>query len=168
MRKRLLIALAVGALFAIPSAVLAQGQGNCSPSLICFGRPDTGSTFFPPGEHDQSSNAKDNIVPRNVTVPVGTDVRFVVQGLHLPAIYDVGTTPDSLSTAPSAPAPNCQPPLPTIADQPGQLWQVGACVAPGTTVTAPGAIFDRPGRYLVICEIQPHFLTGMYGWVTVR
>lgn len=27
--------------------------------------------------------------------------------------------------------------------------------------------FSRPGRYLVICNVRPHFLDGMYAWVRV-
>jgi hypothetical protein len=27
--------------------------------------------------------------------------------------------------------------------------------------------FDQPGRYLIICNVLPHFLDGMYAWVTV-
>ena len=27
--------------------------------------------------------------------------------------------------------------------------------------------FDKPGRYLVICNVRPHLLDGMYAWVHV-
>jgi hypothetical protein len=27
--------------------------------------------------------------------------------------------------------------------------------------------FDKPGRYLVLCNVLPHFTDGMYAWVTV-
>jgi plastocyanin len=168
MITRTVIALVLSALVFVPSGAGAQQPSEvpCTPDRICFGR-DVGSPFPPPSGHDQSNNARDNIVPRNVTVPVGTSVNYLVTGPHYPAIYDVGTAPADIDTTAFPPAPGC-PPVPTIHDTDGQLWETAGCPPSGSVVTAPGSIFDQPGRYLVICQIKPHFETGMWGWVTVR
>jgi hypothetical protein len=49
-------------------------------ATIEFGQPDTGSPFPAPSGHDQSSHAKDNLVPRTVVIAQGGTVTFDLSG----------------------------------------------------------------------------------------
>jgi plastocyanin len=139
-------------------------------ATIEFGRPDAGSPFPPPSGHDQSSHAKDNLVPRTVVIAQGGTVTFDLSGpgrrIHQVAVYPDGTTPDDVDTTVLAPpAPTC-PAVPLIADPDGIVLAAQPC-AGGTT--SPSYTFTQPGRYLVICTFLPHFAEfQMYGWVIVQ
>lgn len=135
-----------------------------------FGVDTTGSPFPPPSGHDQSSHAKDNIVPRTVVIDRGGTVTFKMgpAPVHQVAIYDSGTEPSDIDTTillPPPPAP-C-PPVPLINDPNNRLAFLSAQLCAGGS-PAPTYTFTEPGRYLVICTFLPHFNVGMYGWVIVR
>ena len=58
-------------------------------------------------------------------------------------------------------APGAPPVAPEIAK--------GPLHAPGTPAVSWTASFSEPGRYLVICNLTPHFgFFKMYGWVIVK
>lgn len=139
-------------------------------ATIAFGRPDTGSHFPPPSGHDQSSHAKDNLVPRTVVIARGGTVTFDLSGpgraIHQVAIYPDGADPGDVDTTVlTPPVPGC-PPAPLITDPDGIVLAPQPC-AGGTT--SPSYTFTAPGRYLVICTFLPHFAEfDMYGWVIVK
>jgi hypothetical protein len=152
------LAIAAAALL-VPAGVLA---GPDSTATVQFGNPSVGSPFPPPEfEHDSSSNARDNLIPRTSVISAGGSVTFNVAGFHQPAVYEAGTTPDDIDV----------PPFPVpfnlfINDANNRL-ALGAPV-PGPW-TPPAGTFDEPGRYLILCNITPHFaFFNMYGWVTVK
>ncbi len=160
--KRLAIAvvLVVAALALLAPAVLA---GPDASATVRFGNDDVGSSFPPRDEHDESGNAKFNLIPRTVTIAEGGIVTydiFVRFGFHEPKVYDVGTTPEDIDVQ-----------FPFINESEG-LVATGPRVS-GSQGTAtwptPAGTFDEPGRYLVLCNFAPHFeLFDMYGWVNVK
>jgi hypothetical protein len=161
-RQAMLVVVTALALIGLPAT---EATALDSTATVQFGRPDTGSPFPPPSGHDQSSNAKDNMVPRTVVISQGGSVTFEIAGLHQPAIYEAGTTPSDIT-----PTTDPTPPPGRVNDSNGRLV-LGPLNAPPATTnwTSPAGTFDQPGRYLVICNILPHFANfNMYGWVIVK
>jgi hypothetical protein len=154
----LLVVVVVG--LVVPAMVAA---GPDEGATVQFGNPDAGSPYPPPAfeGHDSSSNARDNLIPRTSVISAGGNVTFNVVGFHQPAVYEAGTTPDDIDV----------PPFPVpfnlfINDPDGRL-ALGAPV-PGPW-TPPAGTFDEPGRYLILCNVTPHFaLFNQYGWVIVK
>jgi len=135
---------------------------------VRFGNPDAGSPFPPNPPHDSSGNAKDNLIPRTVVISAGGSVTFEMPARHKPAVYRDGTVPTSINITPAPPAPGC-PPIATVNDPNGRLFHTTNCPAVGSLVPTPPGTFATPGRYLVICELRPHFVDNdMYGWVIVQ
>jgi plastocyanin len=161
-----------------PSSVGADGSAATQKATealplavtVAFGRPDTGSPFPPPSGHDQSSHAKDNLVPRTVVIAQGGTVTFDLSGpgraIHQVAVYPDGTDPGDVDvTALAPPAAGC-PPVPRIVDPDGIVLAAQPCAGGSTS---PSYTFTQPGRYLVICTFLPHFAEfQMYGWVIVK
>jgi hypothetical protein len=166
-RTRLVVAgglLVAAAALALPAAVSA---GPDSTATVQFGNIDVGSDFEFPPLHDQSPNAKFNLVPYKAVITGGplASVTYQIGGSpahpHQVAVYGPGKTPDDI-----VPASTC-PPGPPCVDDPNGRLALSALVASGT-FTAEG-IFTTPGRYLVLCNVRPHFENfGMYGWVVVK
>jgi hypothetical protein len=155
------------ALFATLVAVLAlalpAGSAAAPPqtATLRFGNPDVGSPFSPVSGHDRSSNAKDNLVPRTVVISQGGQVTFDIQGFHQVAIYQAGTRAEDITVPASGLFVN---------DPTGRIAFGPLNRPPSTTSwTAPAGTFSTPGRYLVICNVVPHFAEfNMYGWVIVQ
>ena len=88
---------------------------------------------------------------------------FEFAGDHQAVVYDAGTAPEDI-TVPAFP-PNFFV-TPPFGLTPGQLAKGPL---PGTAPSWTADVFDEPGRYLVICNITPHFdFFNMYGWVIVK
>jgi hypothetical protein len=163
-RTRLAVAVVpvVAALAVLAPVVLA---GPDSSATVRFGNDDVGSSFPPITGHDASGNGKFNLIPRTATIAEGGSVTYDILirfGIHQPAVYEVGTTPDDIEI---------QGPFPFVNDPDGRL-ALGPAVTPATgtaTWTTPAGTFDEPGRYLVLCNFTPHFAEfDMYGWVEVK
>ena len=150
-------------LVAILALALPAGSAAAPPdtATVRFGNPEVGSPFSPQSGHDRSSNAKDNLVPRTVVISHGGQVTFDINGFHQVAIYQAGTRPEDITVPPSGLFVN---------DPSGRIALGPRNVPPSTTAwTAPAGTFSTPGRYLVICNVRPHFAeSNMYGWVIVR
>jgi len=158
------LAVAAGALL-VP-IVLA---GPDSSATVRYGNLKAGSPF-PPAEHDSSFNAEDNLIPRTVVISRGGSVSFTVDGFHQAAVYGPGTTPEDIEVPPFGPPadPNFDNIL--VNDGEGRVFlgpsPLGPPVAPHTT---PAGTFSEPGKYLMICNVTPHFaFANMYGWVIVK
>jgi plastocyanin len=152
------------------TGALAATGGLPLTATVAFGNPDSGSPFPPPSGHDQSSHAKDNLIPRTVVIARGGTVTFDLSGpgraIHQVAVYPDGTDPADVDITALAPPPPGCPPVPLIADPDGIILAPQPC-AGGTT--SPSHTFDKPGKYLVICTFLPHFAdVQMYGWVIVK
>ena len=147
---------------------LTDKKGPPSSATMKFGRTNVGSPFPPPAGHDASTHAQDALQPRTVVVSVGGEVTFEVAPFHKLAIYDDGTRPADINLNALEPAgtPFDFPPI--INDPTNRLVRLGDLAVGGPAVSR-SFTFDQPGRYLVICEVLPHFAdNGMYGWVIVK
>ena len=171
-----LLAVAVG--LTVPAVV---GAGPDSSATVRFGNPTVGSPFPPPAfDHDSSPNATDNLIPRTSVISAGGNVTFEVAGFHqvmglltLPGVRHVavveidcrtlpGTTPDDIVVPPF-------PPNLFINFDGGLLLAAGPPAGVEGSWTPPTGTFAAPGRYLVLCNVTPHFaIDNMYGWVTVK
>ena len=153
----LLVVAAVG--LVIPAVVAAGPDGSAT---VRFGNPTAGSPYPPPVfDHDSSSNARDNLIPRTSVISAGGTVTFDVAGFHQVAVYRAGTQPEDITVPPF-------PPNLFIDDATNRLALGPAAGAQGPW-TPPAGTFSTPGRYLIICNVTPHFaIDNMYGWVDVK
>ncbi|PYM89340.1 MAG: hypothetical protein DME04_26590 [Candidatus Rokuibacteriota bacterium] len=116
------------------------------------------------------------MIPREVKITAGGAVNFIISGFHEPTIYDDGTQPGDINT--SLLEPGSVPPG-LIADPNRRIFRgIDPRKQPVLPNTVPArqmnqdrvesVRFLKPGRYLVICAIQPHFVNdGMFGFVKV-
>jgi hypothetical protein len=153
----LLVVAAVGLI--VPAVVVAGPDGSAT---VRFGNPDAGSPYQPPVFfHDSSSNATDNLIPRMSVISTGGNVTFDVAGFHQVAVYRAGTQPEDI-TVPAFP-PNL-----FINDATNRL-ALGPAAGVQGPWTPPAGTFSTPGRYLILCNVTPHFAVDkMYGWVNVK
>jgi plastocyanin len=175
---------AAGAAFASPSALAGdehREDRNGDIVTVAFG---AGLNTAQPG------NAQNHhILPDEIRVKVGDVVNFVVAGLHVIRVYDRGVRlrdvkdqiPDECEVNPTP--PTCFPggPVPVIPafDLPiyyQGLNSIPPAAAPPTPPFAPLSLaqnrvepvsFLKPGRFLVICAVLPHFNDRMFAWVRV-
>lgn len=170
MTRRTRLVVGGGLLVAAAALALPAVAGPDSTANVQFGNIDAGSNFEFPPLHDQSPNAKFNLVPYKAVITGGptASVTYQIGGSpdhpHQVAVYGPGTTPDDIVPV--------SPPGFLIDDSNGRLALLPATppgpVASGTFTTPPGT-FTVPGRYLVLCNVRPHFQNfGMYGWVEVK
>jgi plastocyanin len=165
----MVLLIAMVTMLGLPAIALAQQPISvpCTPNQVCFGMPHTGSPFPPNPPHDSSANAKDNIVPRTVVIPLNGSVTFNVQGRHQVAIYDVGTQPEDITVPPGTGFAFINDPDDRVALGPAQNAPPGPVINQGLWTT-PAGTFDQAGTYLVICNVRPHFQDGMYSRVRVQ
>jgi plastocyanin len=139
----LLIALPVVALAAPPSS-----------ATVAFGSPDHGSGCNFPCVDDASFHSVDQVVPGAVAISAGGTVTFDVEGFHQVAIYAAGTTVKDVEPDPLA--------FPFVNDPDGRIFLGGPTADASFT-------FAEPGKYLVICNIAPHFEEAqMWAWIQVK
>ena len=162
--------LVVAAAVALPAAVMAGPDGSAD---VQFGTPNVGSPF-PVGPppiviHDASPNAQFNLVPRTAVVAAGGTVTFTVGVAgptsphtvpHQVAVCKLGVGLDDVHVPASGTFIN-------------DLVNCPVLGPPSTSTTVQkqftGTGFSEPGRYLVLCNLRPHFTEfAMYGWVNVR
>jgi hypothetical protein len=163
--------LVVGLAVVLPAAVMAGPDGSAS---VQFGSTDVGSPGpVGPGIelHDASANAQFNLVPRTVVVGTGGTVAFTVGVAgatgnnvvpHQVAVCKSGIGLDDVVDTDLTTVPINDPDCPVVGPSPP---------SPSATVskTFTGAGFSEPGRYLVICNLRPHFTEfAMYGWVNLK
>jgi plastocyanin len=117
--------------------------------------------------------ANHHILPSKIRVRKGGVVNFVVGGFHHLVVYKPGVTQPGIAL----------PPAGTLLinfDLPNALY-VGILPAggppPGTPATGnpsnagnrvESVSFAEAGDYLVICNVRPHFVDGMWAIVKVR
>jgi plastocyanin len=139
----------------------------------------------------QPGNAVNHaILPREIKVKAGGVVDFAVAGFHDIVVFKPGFTLDQLVQAgggqlPLTPPIFVIPPAPTaplpdaIAFLADSIYYRGINPAGGPLATAVGGnpangsnrsepvAFLEKGAYLVICNIRPHLLDGMFAYVRV-
>jgi hypothetical protein len=121
---------------------------------VTFGRTEQGTGCVFPRVDDASFHAVDKIVPGGLAIQAGTQVNFDVTGFHAVSIYSPGKTPSDVNVDPSA--------FPFVNDPVGRI-------AAGALLTDFSYTFAASGKYLVICEVAPHFEeANMWIWVNVQ
>lgn len=148
-----------------PSAAIGAA-GLPSSAVVTFGRNDLGTDFFPPGSHDASFHAKDAIRPRATVIAAGGTVTFRIMQFHKIAIYAPGVRPEDIDLGSlEFPVPGFPPIINSTA---GRIVR-GPLVFPPALTLDWDWTFAEPGRYLVICEVLPHFSDAkMYAWIEVK
>jgi plastocyanin len=120
------------------------------------------------------------VIPNEVQIKAGGTVNFVISGFHQVIVYGDGTRPGDIDATDTVPA-TIQPGPPLINDANNRTFRgidpsvLPALQGPPQGPRAPvlqdrveAVQFAEPGRYLVICGVLPHFLSGMYGYVKVN
>ncbi|NOT47541.1 MAG: hypothetical protein HOP17_07295 [Acidobacteria bacterium] len=108
------------------------------------------------------------LTPEIAKIKAGGTVNFIVGGFHVVTVYDDGTKPTDINTTILVPGPRPGPPI--INDANRRIYRgldptlLPAILAQDRVETVQ---FDRPGKYLVICAVLPHFQEGMFGYVKV-
>lgn len=128
-----------------------------------------GTDFLPPGSHDQSIHAYDNIRPQAVVIAAGGSVTFEISfANHQVAIYEPGKRPEDIDITQTEPIPAALFAR-RITDADGLVVRGPDQQFTALQWTTPAGTFDEPGTYLVICTTLPHFVVAnMYAWVIVQ
>ena len=111
------------------------------------------------------------LIPNTATIRAGGYVNFIISGLHVVAVYDDGTTPADINIGNQVPGPRFGPPI--INDPNRRIYRgidpvISSGPPPVLNLDRVEVVhFDKPGRFLVICAVLPHFQEGMYGYVEV-
>ena len=115
------------------------------------------------------------LIPNVATIKAGGYINFVISGLHVVTVYDDGMTPEDIDRTILVPNRIFGPPI--INDAEGRIYRgIDPVLRAPTGPSDTGALlmdrtevvhFNRPGRFLVICSVLPHFAEGMYGYVRV-
>jgi plastocyanin len=182
--------VAAAAAFTLPAATAAADDDRGGPGIVsvAFG---AGLNTAQPG-----NPANHHVLPSTIRVSQGDVVNFVVAGLHVIRVYGNGVRlrdvklqiPDECEVNPLPPATfptqcffNVPGPAPVIPAAGLAVFYQG--INPLATPTTPpppfatpsiavnrveSVQFDKPGRYLVICAVLPHFNDGMTAIVEVR
>lgn len=167
---RALSAIAVAAVVSVQaqSGVKANdhdhGKENPVSVTVSFG---AGLNTAQPG-----NAANHHVLPRTIEIRTGGVVNFAVAGFHQIFIYNPGKRVKDV-------VPNVDPTALFINDLTDLYYQgiapAGGPLATPATTNPSNAVnriesisFLKPGRYLVICNVAPHFADGMWAWVIVR
>ena len=168
MKKRSRWALGAG-LFAVALGLTVPavvGAGPDSSATVRFGNPTVGSPFQPPlFDHDSSFKAADTLIPHTSVISAGGNVTFDIAGFHQAMVYEPGTTLDDIDVPAFPPESNI-----LINEGDGLLAESPVPFSGFQGPWTPDSdTFDTPGRYLVLCNVTPHFaFAKMYGWVNVK
>lgn len=140
----------------------AQDDGNSRMSVtVSFG---VGLNTAQPG-----NAANHHILPTTIEIKAGGVVNFAVAGFHQIFVYLPGMGPGDILVPPSG----------LFINDFLNLYYQGIAPAGGPLGTAPTTnpsnasnrvepvSFSEPGTYLVICNVRPHFLDGMFAFVKV-
>lgn len=138
-------------LVALPMVGLAAPPASAT---MVFGNPDHGSGCNFPCADDASFHSVDRVIPGAVAISANGTVTFDMWGFHQVAIYAAGTRVRDVEPNPLT--------FPFVNDPDDRIFLGG--------LTADAAFtFEEPGKYLVICNVAPHFEEAqMWGWVQVN
>ena len=141
-------------------AVVAFGQ------WVAFDRFNNpaGPNGNPPGGPNDRTKNHHVLTPFNAQIKPGGAVCFIISGFHQPAIYQPGTEPENINA--NLVVAGSVPPL--IDDPNGRVFRG---VDPRTVPQdrTENVTLTEPGKYLVICAVQPHFVgDNMHGYITVQ
>jgi plastocyanin len=115
--------------------------------------------------------ANHHVIPGTIRVRAGGVVSFAVSGLHQIFVYNPGKKVKDV-------VPNPDVTSFFVNDLTGLYYRgilpAGGPPANPVTTNPSNAVnriesvsFTTPGRYLVICNVVPHFNDGMWAWIVV-
>jgi plastocyanin len=154
--NRIVLTMTAGVLvlLMLVGATVVAALPPAGERTVVFGRTEQGTGCVFPCEDDASFHAVDKIVPGGLAIQSGTQVNFEVTGFHAVSIYSPGKTPRDVDVDPAA--------FPFVNDPAGRI-------AAGPLLTDFSYTFAAPGKYLVICEVAPHFEeANMWMWINVQ
>ena len=106
------------------------------------------------------------LAPHEARIKAGGAVMFVIAGLHQVLVYDDGTDPATIDIDNTVPV--TMPPGPPLINDPARRLYRGPDPSLLPRDRTEAVNFPRPGRYLVICGVRPHFVNDrMFGYVQV-
>jgi plastocyanin len=151
----------------LANATVSFGQWQSNPPLDRF-----------PTNNDRTRNGH-QLIPNEATIKAGGTVNFIIGGFHHVLVYAPGTQPGDINATLTTTVTN-PPGPPLINDPTNRVYRgIDPSTLPllrGPAGSTPANLQDRvevvhfanPGRYLVICGVQPHFVNdAMFGWVKV-
>jgi hypothetical protein len=136
----------------LSSATVSFGQWPTDPPLKRF--PNLGAPVIP-NQH--------LVIPYEVTIKAGGAVNFIIAGFHLLLVYGDGTQKSDINS--SLLVPGSSPP--GLIDDPNNRIYMGLDPRMPLQDRVEVVSFAKPGRYLVICGVVPHFNDDMLGYVRV-
>jgi len=158
-------------------ALKADGDDNIPTHVtVAFG---TGNNNAAPG-----NTPNHHILPPDIKVRISkaqrlngdvvivpATVNFIVSGFHWPWVYRPGVTlQEVVDHIPNALFVNYE----VVTLGVSNVYAKGIDPTANTTLPLSSAqnrtdsiAFSTPGRYLVICNVAPHLVDGMYAWVRV-
>jgi plastocyanin len=136
------------------NATVSFGNWKSDPPLDRFSNPN-----------QRTANGH-QLIPHMARIKVGGTVNFIIAGFHNPIVYEPGTQPNQIRTDPAHIVPGSTPPG-LIDDPLGRVYR-----GPDPRTVSQDRVevvsFQRPGTYLVICGVRPHFVNdNMFGFVQV-
>lgn len=136
------------------NATVSFGSWRTDPPLSRF--PNLNP--IPPNQHQ--------LIPHEATIKAGGSVNFIIGGFHHVLVYADGTQPENINASMTVPPTN-QPVPPLINDPNNRIYRgLDPSLLPQDRVEV--VHFAKPGRYLVICGVVPHFVNDrMFGFVRV-
>lgn len=137
-------------------------EGSLANATVSFGQWQTGPQpldRFP--NNSPIDRNQHQLIPNIARIKAGGSVNFVIGGFHHVLIYDHGTQPEDINAALANPA------FALLIDDPRNRIYRGLDprVVPQDRVEVVN--LAKPGLYLVICGVRPHFADGMFGFVKV-
>lgn len=137
----------------LANATVSFGQWPTDPPLDRF--PNLGAPVLPNGHQ---------LIPHEVKIKAGGSVNFIIAGFHLVLVYDDGTQSGDIN--PNLLVAGSVPPG-LIDDPTNRIYRgLDPRLFPQDRVEV--VHFSKPGTYLVICGVRPHFVNdGMFGFVRV-
>jgi plastocyanin len=137
------------------SATVSFGGWMTTPALDRF-----------PNNNPRTANHH-ALTPKTVKIKAGGTVNFIIGGFHEVLIYDNGTQPGDINTTLTV-QPTNLPTGPPLINDPNRRIYRGLDPSTQSQDRVEVVQFDRPGTYLVICAVVPHFVNDrMYGFVKV-
>jgi hypothetical protein len=141
----------------------ASVEGPLANATVSFGHWMQFDRF--PNNNDRLQNGH-QLIPRTALIRRGGTVNFIIGGFHHVLVYAPGTKPDDINATLTIPV--TAPPGPPLINDPMNRVYRGLDPSLHPQDRVEVVVFPKPGRYLVICGVQPHFVDDdMYGFVRV-
>lgn len=180
-RRSILKSVMAGGVLAGTAPVGAQVRhpqehvpGPHAAATVVFGQWQQGAMGTAPLDRHPSTFAISpavvghHVSPLNTTIAVNGSVAFMIGGFHQLGIYEGIEPGDINGTLLIMPPVGTM--LPPLVDDPANRIYRGPDPRSPTTPFDRVEVFHfhRPGTYLAICLVLPHFNDGMYGWIKVH